>query len=1849
MHGGTWQWAFRFVVGCGLFGMFFCSAAVRAEGPTGAKSIHIDVVGQDAGNVSIAYQAPSGNWEKLSAGADGARHFSVSGEKLTLQVSRPGAGSQTVGVALPDSTDITLRVHSGDKVSVSVVTPLGGKAGGPLPPANARSLTEPGPAQQGVLGRLADAAGQKPQVNPALKDEGGSGGAGRGGPANDDCANAIAVGNGSTAFDTTGATTDGPAHAACLFFGNDQVGQDIWFCYTADCDGTATFSLCTSDYDTKMAVYDGCACPVSDATLLACNDDACGVSGLRSEIMVSVTNGNQYLIRVGGFGANAGPGTLDISCVGSGGGMGGSDDCTTADPISGSGVFPFDNSMATTDGNPHAACDFFGQNNIENDVWFCWTADCDGNVVVETCGLTGVDTKLAVYDGCAVCPPTDAELLACNDDACSLQSRVTFTAVNGNSYLIRLGNFPGAAGGPGSGSLNIDCQGAPPPALCTAPLANCQQSDLSDALNSTTTIFHTADDFTVTTSGDITDICWKGGYFDGFGDCSAFVTDAFEVSYYADAGGAPGALIGGPFVQGASLTVGGPSPTGGLIVGFLPEYEFTGMHAPVPVTAGECYWIEIRNSIAGSGCSWFWSVSPDGNGRAVQDGTPPDGFTLGDVVLNDLDFCLNLELGDPATCLPPPAANDDCANADAIAGEGVFGFDNSAATTDGPAHAACDFFGQTGIDNDVWFCWTADCDGVVTVSTCSQTSVDTKIAVYDGCNCMNVSDATLLACNDDACGLQSTVGFTAVSGQQYLIRLGTFPGEVGGVGTFTIECLGVAPCTLSGASCQGRDSSDALNSTAGVFHAADDFTPAASGAISEICWWGGYFDGFGDCSALVTDAFEVRYYSDGGGAPGALIGGPFIQGASLTVSPRFPAGGSIAGVIPEFEFSATHAPVSVTAGECYWIEIRNAISGGCAWFWELGTGGNGLAAQDGTPPDGFDGGDLLLGVDLAWCANITLGDGSVCLPPGPDNDDCANAELIACNGTAQGDNTFASTEASDPAFSCRFGAPDQGVGSIWYRFVATDTEAEASVCNSVAADTLIAIYSGTCGNLTELACGEDDCNGLRSRACATGLTIGDTYYIQVASFDAAGTGPITLDLSCPCPAGPAGDLCQDAVGPLAIPSTTAGTTDGAGIDGAAPVCGTSISAPGVWYTVVGTGTTITASLCNGNTPFDSKLSVYCGTCDNLTCVTGIDDFCGLQSEVSWCSQPGVLYYILVHGFGSASGPFELVLSEDGVSCTATVQCLPAGGCCIDGLCSILPETACLDAGGDYLGDNTSCEDVGGVTMVYDSMPNVAIPDATPAGVSDTITVPDSFTIGDVNVDLTVNHTFVGDLCVTVEHLGTTVEIIQRSGADDGSGACHSEGPFGCSEDNYNNIILDDEGIGGSIEDLCQPAMTSPPNYTPFNPLSAFDGMDSAGDWTITVSDNAGQDTGTLVSWSLHVSSPGESPCVREPCESCPPGTIPLIDGEGDFGGWCASVSHPGNVVIDVLDVDLSGDQAVLNLTKEFKEEPGFGGQIPAILIDFVQVCPDLDTVNMILINQETVVNNTGKDWLDFHWSLFDGDEAWFDAGASGGFPVAPFGSKVFRDFLDSPTNNQSKRLSAFDGVVPNGGTMSAGGTAPLKIGINLSDPERVSFTLKERPSLDGAVVAGACCLGLECQFLTPVDCMISGGNFLGNNKPCTPTACLPQNDECVDCIGVQTGVPFNGTTEGATGADITSCAVGDSIDVWHCWEADCTGTATFSLCGSGFDTTLAIFDACGGTELACNDDFCGLQSQISLSVTSGTTYFIRVSGFNGATGSYTLNVTCTTPLTPQPGGGPLRGGRVGGVQNTSAPNPQDGD
>ncbi len=122
----------------------------------------------------------------------------------------------------------------------------------------------------------------------------------------------------------------------------------------------------------------------------------------------------------------------------------------------------------------------------------------------------------------------------------------------------------------------------------------------------------------------------------------------------------------------------------------------------------------------------------------------------------------------------------------------------------------------------------------------------------------------------------------------------------------------------------------------------------------------------------------------------------------------------------------------------------------------------------------------------------------------------------------------------------------------------------------------------------------------------------------------------------------------------------------------------------------------------------------------------------------------------------------------------------------------------------------------------------------------------------------------------------------------------------------------------------------------------------------------------------------------------------------------------------------------------------------------------------------------------------------------------------------------------------------------------------------------------------------------------------------PASDICDNAVEVPYAVPSIGSSLEATGTDITSCTTNDTRDVWYYFIPTISGRYLMDLNGSDYDTSLAVFDGCGGTELECNDDYYpdpDYVSRIIVSLVEGETYYIRISGYNGGGGNYSLMVT----------------------------------
>lgn len=303
----------------------------------------------------------------------------------------------------------------------------------------------------------------------------------------------------------------------------------------------------------------------------------------------------------------------------------------------------------------------------------------------------------------------------------------------------------------------------------------------------------------------------------------------------------------------------------------------------------------------------------------------------------------------------------------------------------------------------------------------------------------------------------------------------------------------------------------------------------------------------------------------------------------------------------------------------------------------------------------------------AWDESCAANADANCPLPPPD--ECVEAIEIACDDFGYLDNTFATDRLLDPGFSCHNGGNGQnGIGSVWAKFTATDTSARLYTCDSPgqADDSLVAIYTGGCGDLEEIGCSDDvpGCasTDFNSDFCINGLVPGTEYIIQVAAWTENDRGRYKLNIDCPatCEA-PPNDTCEGAeiVGNGIFPYSTGGAvTDGPALptgpqpNGCDEGDGLDFQHD-IWfrYTATETGTA-TADLCTG-TGFDSRMAVYSGCACPVTTQQTIecndDSACGINgpSRLTFAITQGQCYTIRVGGHGDVSGTGLLVMSSEG--------------------------------------------------------------------------------------------------------------------------------------------------------------------------------------------------------------------------------------------------------------------------------------------------------------------------------------------------------------------------------------------------------------------------------------------------------------------------------------------------------------------------------------------------------------------------------------------------------------------------
>lgn len=128
----------------------------------------------------------------------------------------------------------------------------------------------------------------------------------------------------------------------------------------------------------------------------------------------------------------------------------------------------------------------------------------------------------------------------------------------------------------------------------------------------------------------------------------------------------------------------------------------------------------------------------------------------------------------------------------------------------------------------------------------------------------------------------------------------------------------------------------------------------------------------------------------------------------------------------------------------------------------------------------------------------------------PTNDECTGAIALPVSTTCTPlvtTNVNATGSTGVPAPTC--GSAAAPSNDVWYSVVVPSSGAvtvtTSAVTGSTLTDTVLELYSGTCGSLTSVGC-NDDATGLFSQVALTGRTPGATLYARVRSYGTTPTG-----------------------------------------------------------------------------------------------------------------------------------------------------------------------------------------------------------------------------------------------------------------------------------------------------------------------------------------------------------------------------------------------------------------------------------------------------------------------------------------------------------------------------------------------------------------------------------------------------------------------------------------------------------------------------------------------------------------------------------------------------------------------
>jgi hypothetical protein len=1043
-------------------------------------------------------------------------------------------------------------------------------------------------------------------------------------PANDQCAGAIALLPGvAVNEDTTTATSTGDPVPTC----QTVFGSGVWFTYTPSETAPVLVSSCGSSFDTAVAIYTGTCGALTE---IACNDDSGpDCVGVAASVVFNATSNTTYHILAGGY--NGTSGTLQIVAQLA------NDQCHGAVALA-TGVPHIMSTLdATGIADPVANC-----SSLSNGVWFTYIPGVSGVVTLSTCG-SDFDTVVQAYTGtCGALGP-----IGCNDDSgqymCPSNHNASFAeflATGGTQYYVLAGGWNGIRG-----NLSITANVVPATTLQVNSFPN--SVHVGAFPNDTLGLTGGNTGFSLTYASNAV-VSVSAPPNDGLNLFQKWQVDGADYSVN----------------QTINVTMGANHTL--LAVYVPPNDQCAGAIAlttSVPYTestAGATSTGDPFTSCNGSNGVWF-TYTPS-----------VSGFVTINTCGSDFDTVLQAYSG-ACGALTAIQCNDDqgLGACPAQPVSSFLEFPGTAATT---YHIlAAGFIGERGnltiVANVVntpirtltinsaptnsgvsIFSEPTDTSGVFDGPTPSTRTyvdglvVEVSAPTGDGFNVFQkwqldgVDYSTVIETNitmgadhtvtavfgppNDPCAgaiaLSSGVPYTEntttatstadpIPTCQATFGKGvwfTYTPSVGGiviidtcgsdfdtvVQAYAGTCGALMP--VSGGGCND----DSLGACTGNSHASYADFPATAGTTYYIL--AGGWNGQSGILHIVANVAAAQTLT---------VNSTPNSGVAMTAIPP-DTGANLGGPTP---FTRTYGAGTV-------VHLTAPASDGFNVFlkWQL------------------DGVDQAPGTALSFAMNSGHTATAVYASP---NDNCLGA-IGLTNGVLYTMNTAGATSIGDPLVPC--GPLSNGV---WFAYKpAAHEQVTISTCGSDF-DTMLGVFTGTCGALERVAYGCDDDNGpncnpsLQASVVINGFA-GVTYYIL-----AGGYNGLTGNLNMLVTSGLVNDDCVAAL-PLYFGVPFSMTTSNATSAGdPVPACATA--GKGVWFTFNSPITgPVHISTCGSS--FDTVLDVYTGTCGALVNVACNDDngpsCSGAQASVLISATNGTTYYILAGGYSSASGELTIM-------------------------------------------------------------------------------------------------------------------------------------------------------------------------------------------------------------------------------------------------------------------------------------------------------------------------------------------------------------------------------------------------------------------------------------------------------------------------------------------------------------------------------------------------------------------------------------------------------------------------------